>query len=238
MIKDFLQKRKEKKAIREWQQSTLGQMLTIHTDEYFNHNPRLSSFSEDNKNKIITDFYQQIFNYYQTENPILAMRESLASYVVGYAGYQILCLTEEEKAEAAYADSPYISGELHNHIDKVIPHNNELGELKWKHPDITNEELVSFCNTRCVLYLYYLNGVNYVRGEFDDMDKEKDWLRPFIKSMLIWEEDQVRGKIALPSLLPDSLDALRHSTFMNFVVDGHKNPFYEWEKSWAEDKIA
>ena len=82
---------------------------------------------------------------------------------------------------------------------------------------------------------HYLNGVNYVRGEFNDIDKEKDWLRPFIKSMLIWEEDIVREKIGLPSLLPDSLDSLKHSTFMNLVTNGHKNPFYEWEKSWAED---
>ena len=227
--------RKEKKAIREWQKSTLGQVLALHTDEYFNKNPRLSSFSEESKNNIITDFYQQIFNFSKAENPFLAMRESLASYVIGYAGYQVLCLTEEEKAEAFYSDCPFISGELYRHIDKVVEHNDELGELKWKHPDISNDDLVSFCNTRCVLHLYYLNGVNYVRGEFDDIDKEKDWLHPFIKSMLIWEGDQVRGKIDLPSLLPDSLDAFKHSTFMNLVTNGQKNPFYEWEKSWVED---
>jgi len=162
------------------------------------------------------------------------MRESVASYVIGYAGYQMLCLTEEEKTEAFYADCPYISGELYKHIGKVTEHNDELDELKWKHSDISNDDLVSFCNTKCVLYLYYLNGVNYIRGEFDDIDKEKDWLRPFIKSMLIWEEDRIREKIGLPSLLPDSIDALKHSTFMNMVINGHRNPFYEWEKSWAE----
>ena len=232
MIKEYLQRRKEKKAIREWQQSSLGQTLAMHTDEYFNNNPRLSGFSKETKANIITDFYQQIFNFFQAENPFLAMRESLASHVLGYAGFQVLCLTEEEKAEAFYSDCPFISGKLHKHIDKVVEHNDELGELKWKHSDISNDDLVSFCNTRCVLHLYYLNGVNYVRGEFNDIDKEKDWLRPFLKSMLIWEEDRVRGEIGLTSLLPDSLDALKHSTFMNLVTNGHKNPFYEWEKSW------
>ena len=234
MIKQFLKKRKEKSVTREWQQSVLGQTLAIHTDEYFNKNLRLSSFSEEGKHKIIADFYQQILNFSQSANPFLAMRESLASYVMGYVGYQVLCLTEEEKAEEFYADCPYISGVLYKHVDKVMEHNDELGELKWKYSDITNDDLVSFCNTRCVLHLYYLNGINYVRTEFDDIDPEKDWLRPFIKSMLIWEEDRVRGKIGLPSLLPDSLDALKHSTFMNMVTNGYRNPFYEWEKNWVK----
>jgi len=152
MIKEYLHRRKEKKAIREWQESSLGQTLALHTDEYFIKNPRLSSFSEENKNNIITDFYQQIFNFSQTENRFLAMRESLASYVIGYAGYQVLCLTEEEKTEAFYSDCPFISGELHRHIDNYVEHNDELGELKWKHSDISNDELTSFCNTRSVLW--------------------------------------------------------------------------------------
>jgi hypothetical protein len=42
MIKEYLQKLKEKKAIREWQRSALGQTLATHTNEYFNKNPRLS----------------------------------------------------------------------------------------------------------------------------------------------------------------------------------------------------
>lgn len=235
MIKEFFQKRKEKKAASEWLHSDLGQTLAIHTDKYFSANTRLSSFSEEGKKNVVTDFYQQIFNFFKSENPFLAMRESLASYVIGYASYQVLCLTEEEKDDMYYSDSPYISGELYKHIDKVVEANDELGELKWKHPDITKDELVSFCNTRCALYLYYVNGVNYVRGEFDDIDKEKDWLQPFLKSMLIWEEDQVRDKIGLLCLLPDSLDSLKHSTFINMVTNGYRNPFYEWEKSWVED---
>lgn len=56
-----------------------------------------------------------------------------------------------------------------------------------------------------------------------------------MKSMLIWHEDQMRNKIGLPSLLPGDLDSLKHGTFMNLVINGHKNPFYEWEKNWVED---
>ena len=76
--------------------------------------------------------------------------------------------------------------------------------------------------------------MNFVRCEMKDEDTAKDWLRPFVKSMLIWEEDGYRREIGLPSLLPDGLDGLRHSTFMNMVTNGHQNPFYEWEKEWKD----
>ena len=55
-----------------------------------------------------------------------------------------------------------------------------------------------------------------------------------MKSMLIWQEDTIRNNIGLSSLLPNTMDGLKHSTFINLVVNGYKNPFYEWEKHWAE----
>ena len=234
MIEEFLQRRREKKALREWQNSFLGKTLARHTQEYFTQYPRLADFSEETKNKIVGDFYHKIFSLTKADNPFLAMREHLASYVVGFSGLQVLCLTEEEKIGASYSDCPYISGQLHSHIEKAVKHVDELRELKWKYPEITNSDLISFCNSRCLLQLYYLNGFNYVRSEFDDFDKEKDWLQPFLTSMMIWDEDQIRDKIGLESLLPNSLDGLKHSTFMNMVVNGYKTPSFEWEKSWGD----
>lgn len=104
MIEEFLQRRREKKALREWQNSPLGKTLASHTHEYLSKYPRLADFSEETKNRIVGDFYQKIFSLAQAENPFLAMRELLASYVVGFSGLQVLCLTEEEKADAFYSD--------------------------------------------------------------------------------------------------------------------------------------
>lgn len=233
MIKEFLKRRKEKKAIREWQESEIGKSLSAHTREYFNDIPKLASFDDEKKQKIISDFYGVVANIFASENSFLEMREALSSYVVEYARYRALCLNEADKEESFLSGCQYISGELYKHIDKIVGYNHELGELRWKWPDISSEELVAFCNTRSLVVLYYLNGINYVRVELGDVDKEKDWLRPFMKSMLIWEEDNIRVKIGLPSLMPDSLDGLKHSTFMNMVTNGHKNPFYEWEKNWS-----
>ncbi len=59
-------------------------------------------------------------------------------------------------------------------------------------------------------------------------------LKPFQLAMLIWEEHLYREKIGLPTLLDDTLDAVVYSNFMNFVTNGHKNPYFEWEKNWEE----
>jgi hypothetical protein len=228
MIKNILTNWQSKKVFRDFSNSLLGKSLHKHTQEYF-QNPRLSAFKEESKIKIIEDFSNQIIGICQTENPLLAMREALAGYSFEYIKFHILALNEKDKDIHYGKDCMDISGQLYKHIDKATDCQDDLRELKWKHPDIKNEELISFCNTRSVLYLYYVNGLNYVRLEFKDYDEEKDWLKPFLKSMAIYEEDNIRKHIGLPSLLSGKFDGLMHSTFANFVMSNCKNPYFEWE---------
>jgi hypothetical protein len=231
VIKDFFQKRKQLKAERDFQQSPLGVRLTKHTQQYFS-TPRLSNFTEQKKLEMIGDFSTQIITILNSDNPVLALREKLADYVCCYSDFQVLCLTEEEKAEASYSTSPYISGELYRCIDKAVPFNDELRHLVWKYADISNSTLISFCNTSCVVNLYYMNGLHYVRLSLNDYDDIKDWGAQFTKSMLICSEDTYRNKMGLPSLSSNSLNGMVHGSFMSMVLNGHHNPLYEWEKKW------
>ncbi len=98
---------------------------------------------------------------------------------------------------------------------------------------ISDETLVDYCNSRCVIYIYHLNGFNLLRGEFDDFDRTKDWLQPFVQSMLIFFEHRARGQLGLESLISD-VDGIVHSGFYNKVVEGHRNPYYEWDKMREE----
>ena len=66
-----------------------------------------------------------------------------------------------------------------------------------------------------------------------DVDEDRDWLMPFVTSMMIWQEDIMRQRLGLPSLLEDEQAALRHSTFFNFVKDGSPNPYFDWDRSWG-----
>lgn len=195
MLKEFLQNYGQRRAIKAWNKSVLGQALANHSREYFYEgDTRLSSFNEKNKQKLISDFYAKVIAIDQVENPLLAMRENIADSVCGFAKLQVLCLKPDEKKEAFYADCPYISGTLYAHIRELSEHNEELKQLKWTHGDLSDDDLISFCNGRSAVFLYYVNGLNIVRAAGDDVDEAKDWLRPFIRSSLIWEDDLCRGE--------------------------------------------
>lgn len=236
MFDALLKKYNERKALRAWNKSVIGQALREHTHQYFYGEVKsLAEMSEVGKQKLIADFYSKVVSIDQAQNPLLQLREYFASYVVGFAKLQVLCLTAEEKADQFYADCPYISGQLHLHIRELSDFNEELKEVKWARENVTDAELVAFCNWRSAIFHYYMNGLNMVRVHLGDNHKTKDWFRPFLRSSLIWEEHLCRGNIGLPDLLPDSLDGLRHSTFMNMVVNGVDNPLYEWETKFKEE---
>ena len=74
-----------------------------------------------------------------------------------------------------------------------------------------------------------------MRGDFErfDFKDNKDWFRPFVRSMLIWHEHLIRQKIGLPNLMPNYILSIQHSTFFNIVRDGHEHPLYEFEHHYG-----
>jgi hypothetical protein len=240
MFGEIIQRHREQKALTQWKKSALGIAISKHINEYFTNFPRLANFSDKSKEEIVLDFYKLVMGFYNAPNPILAMRINLSSYVYEYAGYAVLSLTEKElenNANNNIYSSSFISGQLHLHIRKLSEHIDELKELIWKDPDITDSELIEFCNIRRLLLLFYVNGINLVRCDLGDFDEEKDWFQPFIKSMLIWRESTFREEANLPAQLKEKLDGLKYSSFLNMVENGHKNPFFEWQKEWPELNI-
>jgi len=233
MLKKFLERRREKKLIEEWRESSLGQALLIHTQEYFNY-PILGRLSEETQDVIKGNLMQQVMDIINAENPFIALREDIAGGVIVYTQFQILCLTEEEKTEYDFSENPYISGELYKNIDKADKYITEMDEYKWKNPNSSNEELILYCNSKSLVNLYYLNGINILRRDFGDYDDKKDWFKPFIEYQLIAQEYLAREKMGLPQLLNDSIEYLKYSAFSSLVGNGHKNPLYEWEVALRE----
>ena len=64
-------------------------------------------------------------------------------------------------------------------------------------------------------------------------------MKPFVKSMLIWNENTYRGKIGLETLFEDKImQAIPHSKFYNLVSDGARNPLFEWESKFGSHERA
>jgi len=216
-------------TIKTWQNSFLGRALATHTKEYFYEHAILKNIPEDAKQELIADFYKKIFELTNSEEPLFTLRGFIASYVHSYAIFQVLCLSPSEKANSLYQNNPYISGNLRTHIKSLAIHNTEINELNLKNEFLTDEDLITFCQTKTAISMFYMNGMNIVRYELKDIIKESDWLRPFIESMLIWEEDNCRKNIGLPSLLENKTAVEKHSLFLQYVTNGSQDPFTAWQ---------
>jgi len=225
LLKRFSERRKSKKF---WP-SPFGQALERHLIDGFNAS-MMRDLSPEGKQAIAGRLAKKIDGITQAKEPFLQCRMEFAGTAVAYAELQVLCLLESEKPKISHCRSPYISGELHRHIRKCVPYNEDLKWVVGKYPDCTDRDLIAHGNFFCAENIYYLDGLNLLRREFKDYDTDpaKDWLHPLITSLLIFAENTYRGKIGLPSLTP-SYEALRLSTMMNFVRDGHSNPLHEWE---------
>jgi hypothetical protein len=226
-------------AFQKFKRSSLGQALIEHTQQYFHSDQVLSHFSEESKLAIIQDFMTRLAAIVRSPDGRMELRKALVEYMIVYSGLTILCLTEEEKTIAEYAANPYISGELHHHIEAAAPHNEEMARFIWQeNGDVTPADLMSFANQRSALMLYYLNGFNMVRVQSGDVDEAKDWFRPLVEAQLVWEEDLVREKLSLPRLAPARLYGLPYSTLSNLVMKGEANPLYSWTKMFPSLYLA
>lgn len=222
-----------------FKRSPLGQALRAHTQDFFYSGRLLSWMKEENKQRFVQDFMSQLVAIRSAENSAMALREKLTEYVLLYCELSILALTEEEKAQHMFAANPFITGELHHHIERAAPLSEEMAKIVWQNDGpMSAEELMATANTRSAVALYYANGLNMVRIAIGDTDPGKDWYRPFVEAMMVWEEDRVRDKLGLPKVLTNSIGGLAYSSFMNHVLNGEQNPFFTWTKDWPDLYLA
>jgi hypothetical protein len=234
-------KSKEQKSGEKFWKSEVGQRLTAHNTRYFGRGGVWESFSREGQQKFCGWLLQRIFGVYESANPFAAMRSELAGMVICHAELMVLL---KNPATDDYMRSRYVSGELYRQLRSCVPHAihcKELAEELWRDPNMSDDNLYLIAQQRAIYYKYVLNGINLLRYDFDDFvgGKDCDWLRPFAKSMMIWEEDCFRTKIGLPSLFDDKVTrALPHSDFFTLVYNGERNPLFEWESKWGKHEQA
>jgi len=142
-------------------------------------------------------------------------------------------------AEPHSVQSRYISEQLINCFKACADHCEELTAKLARTPTTSDAELLHYANDRAIFYNYMLNGIHQLRADFDDFPStpDKDWLIPFVQSMMIWHEDRFRKKIGQPSLFKKkNFNGASHSTFFNLVKNGYPNPLKEWEGKFGPHK--
>jgi hypothetical protein len=210
--------------------------LQNYTDHYLSNNTILGSHSPEFQKGIRDEMYDSVTAIYNSDDPFAECRKRLAEYAVSFADWQVLCLTSEEQLQLSAGDircSPYISGKLHDFIQECSKYNDGLIEFITRTQQSADDELVMWSNARSCAFQYLMNCLNIIRADVNDLSNDNDdWFRPFVKSMLIWKEDDYRSKIGLQTLLPryPTRLAWRHSAFLTSVLEGAHDPLAHWEK--------
>jgi hypothetical protein len=205
--------------------------------QYFGPGGVWEKFSREGQQKLCGWLLQRVFGVYDALDSFAAMRLELAAMTSCHA--ELVVLLKNPVNE--WNRSRYVSGELHAHLRSCAPHCKELAEEIWRSPDASDADLYEYTRQRSIYYNYVLNGINLLRYDFDDFagSEDRDWLRPFAKSMMIWHEDIYRSKIGLPTLFEDKIvKALPHSDFFTLVHNGVRNPLFEWESKWGSHRLS
>jgi hypothetical protein len=235
-------KSKEQKSTEKFWKSEIGQRVTAHNEQYFGPGGVWEGFSREGQQQLCGWLLQRIFGVYEAADTFSAMRLELAAMASCHAEKVILLRDPVDPVNDCNR-TRYVSGELHLHIRSCAAHCKELAEELWRSPDASDADLYLYAQQRSIYYNYVLNGINLLRYDFDDFagGKDRDWLRPFSKSMMIWHEHVYRSNIGLPTLFEDKsigIKALEHSVYFNLVRDGTRNPLFEWETKFGSHEVA
>lgn len=227
---------RERRALKQWQKSELGQALRHHGHDFFwKDDAPFGYLDEEEKQKACVELHTKAINILSSPQPILAVREQLADHVLTFAQLMVAGMKEEDLEDRNYAGTPYISGKLRPHIRKIADHIDELGRQRFSDPDITDEEMADFCTARASFLLFYCNGLNMVSISVEDRaNKRSEWFRAYVQAAMVAAEDGLRREIGLESLLPGSVDGLIYSSFTDYVINGEPDPFYSWTKVWPD----
>jgi hypothetical protein len=212
----------------------LFEAIEIHSRNcFYGEVASLAQLQPETKQAFINDLQKRAEEILAADDPFLNMRQELADQVAGYAEVTVLSLTESEKKHGPDANECAVSGTLHHHIQELWKHCNAMSDGPWRGKDEYDyKQLLALANFHGALAVYFVNGLKIIRRiHFHDEIKEHDWLGPFRRSMLILQEDRYRSAIGLPSLLEKEGDVSAHWTFLNFVIGGHKDPYFAWKEN-------
>ena len=204
-----------------WVNSPVGKAVMSHCDEFFSQCLPLAS----QKNRLKNHLLEEISEIYSSPNPRLKLREKIVGRVLEYSLFATVAFDSEKVKIYFKGNSGFVSGELTAYAEDV------LRDADFNIPDEINriDEIRSFLSVQADCFMFYINGLKYVRADFENFQvvKENDWLIDLIKCSIIWQEYVIREKLGLETRI-NGLDAVRYSLLINMVEEGKIDPLSHW----------
>ena len=241
MIKRFLAKRKEKALEREMAKDPLVMLMFTNVKKNWHEVGILAQLSDEATEVHHTDFFSLIQNIIGADNVIAELRIQIINRVIAYSDNMTLVLTPEDKSLMFTKNSPYVTGEINQHIGQsgTSELTQMFKEAHFNHPEISPTDLTEIASLFMAINNFFIEGLDLLRihlGDYNKINHSKDWLRPFQIAMAEIAEHEHRKKLGLP-LLMEEMGWFKRSLFVNKVHD-EANPLMAYEEAMKRvDKI-
>lgn len=234
MFKRFFERRKEKLLEQEVANDPTTKLIIHNVQKNWNDVGILSELSSEITEMHQSEFVSIINNILAADNVLEELRLQIMNFVVGYSQYMTLTLTPEYKHHLFTKDSPYVTGELNQYLGKngTSDLTDKFKEIYFNNPSVSAQELRDFSSLSMAITNFFVEGLDLLRIYLEDYNKiniEKDWLRPFKIAMAESAEYEHREKLGLPQLMDSSM-WFRRSIFVKFVLTA-SNPLMEYEEA-------
>lgn len=190
-------------------------------------------FSEKGKNEIYTNMLVEIDQLLVKPDPLMAIRIRTMDFMLLVAKFDVLYVRGQTTIKE-------VSGELYKYTPQLAKLDKQLEEAFYSYgADDGNSEKMD----AAVYFNYFVNhfrmsAYNAARQGLRDVhcDARKDWFVACYMSFCIWQENQYRKLLGLPSLIADdpfTLKSIAYGTIWGTCVEeGHKELRFAFEKTW------
>ena len=175
-------------------------------------------------------------------NPIAACRERLAACMMKFAAYQVLVIPPApEKDISGLRGQPGITGNLREHLVRIIESNHELrSDMHEPSSPLTQEAAWEYVRRSYWRWYWFLETFNAARIELGDYRQQNDWYLPFKHAACATCEITYRRELDLPSAFDNSVarDAgMAYPIFTDIVLAGDKFPDDAWREYHKSSNI-
>ena len=211
-------------------QNTVGK-----SSEIYNLIPLRDFISADTQDGLSRQLYLDVNEICNAVNPVAACREKLAANMMKFAAYQVLMIPPAPEDDVSgLRAQPGISGELTQHVARIVKTNIELrSDMGGPESSMTQENVWSFVQRSYWTRYWFVETINAARIELGDFAEDDDWYLPFKHAACVTCESNYRREIEMPAAFEESVAReaiMAYPIFTDIVLAGDKFPDREWRE--------
>lgn len=233
---------KSRTAVQAGRENPILKNTVRRSAQIYKRSPLRDFISKDTQEALSRRLYLDINEICNALDPVAACREKLATAMMKFAAYQVLVIPPEpEEDQSGLRGQPGITGELQEHVIRIVETNHELrSDLSGPSSSISHEQVWKFVQRSYWHSHWFLETINGARIELGDFAEENDWYLPFKHAACVTYEGTYRREIDLPCAFDDEssrMAIMAYPIFTDIVLAGDKFPDREWREYHKDSDV-